>query len=159
MHKSEPSDPMLITSHDRRFSRRAMVKVYKPGKVAIITQGRYAGRKVVLVKHYDDGSRDRPYGHALVAGIDRYPRKITSTMSQRLIRRRSSLKPFIKVVNYNHLLPTRYTLDLEGLKSAVTMEGVKDKGQRKSVKKDVKKIFGERYKTGKNRWFFTKLRF
>ena len=37
-------------------------------------------------------------------------------MSKARQEKRSKIKPFIKVVNYNHLMPTRYTLELEGLK-------------------------------------------
>ena len=45
-------------------------------KVVVVLQGRYAGRKAVIVKNYDDGTSSRPYGHALVCGIATYPRKV-----------------------------------------------------------------------------------
>lgn len=32
----------------------------------------------MLTQNIDDGTSDRPYSHALVAGIDRYPRKVTA---------------------------------------------------------------------------------
>lgn len=48
-----------------------MGKIMKPGRVVIVLGGRYAGRKAVVVKSYDEGSNERPYGHALVAGIDK----------------------------------------------------------------------------------------
>ena len=35
--------------------------------------------------------------HALVAGIDRYPRKVTKKMSKKKIQKRSKVKPFLKV--------------------------------------------------------------
>ncbi|KAJ0058599.1 hypothetical protein NL108_017578, partial [Boleophthalmus pectinirostris] len=54
----------------------------------------------------DDGTTDRPYSHALVAGIDRYPRKVTTTMGKKKIAKRSKIKAFVKVFNYNHLMPT-----------------------------------------------------
>ncbi|KAK8913819.1 60S ribosomal protein L27-3 [Platanthera zijinensis] len=53
-----------------------MVKFLKPGKVVIILNGRFAGRKAVIIRSFDDGSRDRPYGHCLVAGIAKYPKKV-----------------------------------------------------------------------------------
>ena len=37
--------------------------------------------------------------HALVAGIDRYPRKVTKKMSKKKIQKRSKVKPFLKVSN------------------------------------------------------------
>ena len=71
----------------------------------------------------------------------------------------SRVKPFIKIVNYNHLMPTRYTLELEGLKGAVSHDTFKEVSQREDAKKNVKKALEERYTSGKNRWFFTPLRF
>eukprot|EP00959_Pyramimonas_sp_CCMP1952_P383850 8044229-Pyramimonas_sp.AAC.4 len=45
-------------------------------KVVVLLNGRYAGRKAVIVKNFDDGTSGRQYGHALVAGIATYPRKV-----------------------------------------------------------------------------------
>ena len=80
----------------------------KSGKVVVVLGGRYAGKKGVVVKTHDDGSNDRPYGHALVAGIDRYPLKITKKMGKKRVAKRTRVKTFLKVLNYNHLMPTRY---------------------------------------------------
>ena len=44
----------------------------KTGKVVLLLSGRYAGRKAVVVRPSDDGTSDKPFSHALVAGIDRY---------------------------------------------------------------------------------------
>lgn len=80
-------------------------------------------------------------------------------MGKKRMEKRSKVKPFIKIVNYNHLMPTRYTLELEGLKGAVSHETFKEVSQREDSKKNVKKALEERYTSGKNRWFFTPLRF
>ena len=48
-----------------------MGKFMKPGKVVLVLNGRFAGRKAVIVRNYDEGQSDRAYGHALIAGIDR----------------------------------------------------------------------------------------
>lgn len=80
-------------------------------------------------------------------------------MGKKRVEKRSKVKPFIKIVNYNHLMPTRYTLELEGLKGAVSHETFKEVSQREDSKKNVKKALEERYTSGKNRWFFTPLRF
>ncbi|MBZ6374604.1 MAG: hypothetical protein LBE67_06265 [Kocuria palustris] len=79
-------------------------------------------------------------------------------MGKKLVDRRSRIKPFIKVVNYNHLMPTRYTLELEGLKGTVTNDTFKEVSQREDAKKTIKKALEDRYTSGKNRWFFTALR-
>ena len=68
------------------------------------------------------------------------------------------MKPFIKIINYNHLMPTRYTLELEGLKGVVTHDTFSEVTQREEAKKQAKKVLEERYLSGKNRWFFTPLR-
>ncbi|KAK4702027.1 large subunit ribosomal protein L27e, partial [Phenoliferia sp. Uapishka_3] len=169
-----------------------MPKIYKPGKVALVLSGRFAGRKVIVIRQSDEGTKERPYPHAIVAGIERYPRKVTRGMGKKRIEKRSKVKPFIKTtrphnpthgqptrvlsslwlkslitsvrlplqsINYNHLLPTRYALELEGLKGSVAPETFKEPTHRQEAKKQIKKILEERYIAGKNKWFFTPLRF
>ena len=80
-------------------------------------------------------------------------------MGKKRMEKRSKVKPFIKMINYNHLMPTRYTLELEGLKGVITNDTFKEVSQREEAKKNVKKALEERYQSGKNRWFFTPLRF
>lgn len=74
-----------------------MVKIMKTGKVVLVLSGRYAGRKGVVVKNFDDGTTDKQYAHALIAGIDRYPRKVHKRMGKAKIHKRSKIKPFVKV--------------------------------------------------------------
>ena len=66
-------------------------------QVAIVLQGRQAGKKVVVIKQLDEGTKERPYPHAIVAGIERYPLKVTKRMGTKKVARRSKVKPFIKV--------------------------------------------------------------
>merc|ERR1712060_579965 len=128
-------------------------KFLKSGKIVIILHGKYAGRKAVIVKNYDDGSGSRAYGHCLVVGIDKYPLKVA---------KRSKIKSFVKVANYNHIMPTRYSLDVD-LKHSVTPDVIQNISARADAKKASKKILEERYatllKTGKSKWFYQKLRF
>ena len=139
----------------------------------MVLAGRYAGKKAVVVKSFDEGSDDKKFPHALgewrkriytytyiyiymrgappsppvhtrwgraamaavdgtsvekdpgfaltpfasfpffplqnvVCGIDVAPRKVTRSMNKKAIKRRTKVKPFIKYVNYTHILPTRY---------------------------------------------------
>jgi len=136
-----------------------MGKIMKPGKVVLVLCGRYAGRKAVIIKQHDDGTTDKQFGHALVAGIDRYPRKVTKKMGKRKVHKRSKVKPFVKVLNYNHLMPTRYTVDIPFAKGSITKDNLKDPMKRKKARYIVKTKFELRYKSGRNRWFFQKLRF
>jgi hypothetical protein len=77
--------PLLLRNWEREREREEsetinaepkMVKFLKPNKAVIVLQGRYAGKKAVIVKNFDDGTRDRAYGHCLVAGIKKYPAKV-----------------------------------------------------------------------------------
>jgi len=135
-----------------------MGKFLKAGKVVILLSGRYAGKKAVIVKNYDDGTSSRPYGHALVCGLSKEPRKVIKRSSQKTQARRSSMKTFIKLVNYQHIMPTRYTLEVE-LKGVVTPDCVDNSTKKVEANKEVKALLEDKFKSGKNRWFFTKLRF
>merc|ERR1712233_55441 len=87
------------------------------------------------------------------------PTQVTKTMSKKKLTKRSKIKPFVKVVNYNHLMPTRYSVDVAVNKSIVNKEAIKDPAKKRKCKAAVKASFEERYKSGKNKWFFQKLRF
>jgi len=50
----------------------------QPGKVVILLTGRFAGKKAVIVKNNDEGAAGRSYGHAVVVGLAREPRKVRS---------------------------------------------------------------------------------
>merc|ERR1712107_856968 len=156
-------------------------KIMKGGKVVLLLSGRHGGRKAVIVKPSDEGTSDKPFGHALVAGIDRYPRKVTRSMSKKKIEKRSKVKPFIKCINYNHLMPTRYQVDLDvkkltleekdSEKEEITMDEtvVNEPSKRKAARKAVKAVLEAGYfaqdkrKSSKAQegvqYFYKKLRF
>ena len=113
------------------------MKFLKPGKVVIVTSGRYAGKKCVLVQNTDTKSKERPYGHSLVAGIKKYPKKVIRGMSKRTITRRSQVGIFLRVVNHKHFLPTRYNMDLS--KELRGKINVSDASKKSEAKKLVKK--------------------
>ena len=133
-----------------------MVKFIKPSRVVLLLQGRQAGKKAVIVKAYDEGTDAKPFPHAVVAGVERVPRKITKSMGKTKVAKRSKVKPFVKIVNLNHVMPTRYNLDMD-LKQVLSLDSFKEPSQRQASKKAVKKLFEERFLSGKNKWFFSKL--
>ncbi|XP_014289827.1 large ribosomal subunit protein eL27 [Halyomorpha halys] len=136
-----------------------MGKIMKAGKVVLVLSGRYAGRKAIVLKTCDEGTQEKAYGHAIVAGIDRYPRKVHKRMSKTKIHKRSKIKPFLKVMNYNHLMPTRYTVSEIAPDQKVVTKDLKDPMKKKKIRFQVRVKFEERYKQGKSKWFFEKLRF
>lgn len=71
---------------------------------------------------------------------------------------RSRVKTFIKVVNYQHIMPTRYNLNVD-LKNMVTNESIDNSTKRTEANKEAKKLLEEKFKAGENKWFFSKLRF
>merc|ERR1711921_31385 len=122
-----------------------MVKVYKPGRVVIVLSGRHAGKKAIVLKSNDEGTADRPYEHALIAGIERYPRPVTRKMSAKKIERRCRIKPFFKNINLKHLMPTRYSVaDLPFNKTILNKESAKDLVKRRRARLHVKSIFESR---------------
>ena len=101
-----------------------MGKFYKPGKVVVVLNGRYAGRKGIIVKSNYESGRDRKYPHCMVVGLSKGPRKPTKKNLSKLQdqikkleaskdsnERLNALKTFgvfIKTYNMTHLLATRY---------------------------------------------------
>ena len=136
-----------------------MGKIMKPNKVVLILSGRYAGRKAMILKNHDEGTSDRAYSNAVVAGIDRYPRPIKNRMSKTKRVKRNKIKPFIKTYNYVHLMPTRYAIDIPLNKGVLGKDVCKDPLKRKKALRDIKASFESSYKEGKYRWFFKKLQF
>ena len=103
-----------------------MVKFYKPGKVVVVLNGRYAGSKGIIVKSNYESVKDRKYPHCIVVGLSKGPRKPTkknlaklqakikkleaSTDSNDRLNALKSFGVFIKTYNMSHLLATRYTV-------------------------------------------------
>ena len=113
-----------------------MVKFYKPGKIVVVLNGRYAGKKGIIVKSNYESVKDRKYPHCMVVGIAKGPRKPTKKNIAKLqakikeleskenssdkIKALKSFGIFIKTYNMSHLLATRYTLKDElGLAKAI----------------------------------------
>lgn len=47
-----------------------------------------------------------------MAGIDHYPQEDKTAMSKKKIVKRSKVKSFVRVYNYNHLMPMRCPVDI-----------------------------------------------
>ena len=123
-----------------------MGKFIKAGRVVVMLQGRYAGKKAIVVKTYDDGSKARPFGHCMVAGIDRAPLKVTRKMSKKKITKRTKVKPFVKYVNYNHMMPTRYQVPNEMSPGSIcTDQQMETLDGRKEARKFAKSLFQEKF--------------
>merc|ERR1712129_210685 len=121
----------------------AMGKFIKAGRVVVLLTGRYAGKKAVVTKVFDEGSRPRPFAHALVAGVVRPPQKVTKRMSKKKVTRRLKIKSF---VNYNHMMPTRYQVPSEIQPATmVTDQQMETPDGRLEAKKYVKTLLQEKF--------------
>lgn len=86
-------------------------------------------------------------------------------MSEKKVAKRIRIKPFVKTLNYSHIMPTRYSVDFD-LKKTVDAEVTPD--NREAVLKSLTSLFEDKYKTQNAKsdkkaagaqYFFTKLRF
>jgi large subunit ribosomal protein L27e len=64
------------------------------------------------------------------------------------------VKPFVKFINYQHMMPTRYNLDVtESLAKIIPDDGLTEQEKKKTIRKAVKETLETRYKniaSGKN---------
>lgn len=82
-----------------------------------MTSGRYAGKKAIVAKNYEDGSKVKMYinqklkfPHLLVVGIARNPRNVKRRINKKKFIKKTGVKPFLKNVNQNHVMPTRFMI-------------------------------------------------
>nr|XP_045006783.1 60S ribosomal protein L27-like [Jaculus jaculus] len=125
-----------------------MGKFMKSGKVVLVLAGCYSGCNAVIMKNIDDDTSNHPYNHALATGIDCYPCKATAVMGEKKIAQRSKIKPFVKVYNYIHLMPIRYSVDIPLDKTVVNKDVFRDPVLKCKARWEAKVKFEERYKTG-----------
>ena len=54
-----------------------MAKFYKPGRVVVISNGRFAGKKGIIIRSNFEQTKTRKYPHCLVLGLSKAPRSAT----------------------------------------------------------------------------------
>ena len=122
------------------------------------------------MKQVEEGTKKgRKFPHCVVAGIERYPRRVTKRMGAKKLAKRCRVKPFVKHINYAHIMPTRYVLGAElDLKNIVTDEALAKPESKKNMNMSIKKLFEEKYATPaatrdekamSAEYFFKKLKF
>ncbi|CXI94147.1 60S ribosomal protein L27, putative [Plasmodium berghei] len=122
-----------------------MGKLLKPGKVVIMLNGRRAGKKAIIINTYEGQTRERPYSYCLVAGIEKHPLRVTKKMSKGKIIKRSKVKAFVKYINVNHILPTRYQVANDfDIKSLASDDILRSKNKKKEIKK-LGRVFRDKF--------------
>ena len=137
--------------------------IIKNRRICILTNGRFAGKKAIIVNQ-NDSRANRKCPHALVAGIERQPKRVTKRIGKKRIARKSGVKPFLKTINVSHLLPTRYVVkdfEFEGITDA----SLTNKETKIEAKKTLRALFEKKYlnptnddKVESTKLFFKKLR-
>ncbi|CAO2625231.1 60S ribosomal protein L27 [Lemmus lemmus] len=72
-------------------------------------------------------------------------------MGKNKVTKRAKIKSFVKVYNYNHLMPTRYSVDIPLDKTLVNKDVFRDLTLKRKARREAK--------TGENKWLFQKLHF
>lgn len=103
-----------------------------------------------------------------MAGISRNPRDIKRRINKKKFIKKSGVKTFLKHINQNHVIPTRFVVndfEFKDLKD----DAVKTAEGKAASRKDLRKKFTEAYRNLPNpktndkahnvRFFFSRLRF
>lgn len=117
-----------------------MAKFYKPGRIVVVTNGRYAGKKGIIVRSNFEGTKAKKFPHCLVIGIAKAPKRVTKRSLKKLedktrilaekvskgsdaeaLNKLKRLGVFLKTYNMGHILATRYKAsDNFGIESHIT---------------------------------------
>lgn len=125
--------------------------IFKPNMIVVITSGRLAGKKGVVLKQLDES-------HLIVSGISRMPKESGEYLSPWEKRKNSKFLTFIKKINIRHLVATRYKADIGTVD--IDLDSVVNDLQKKSeANKTMNKILEESHKNRKFKWLFTPLKF
>ncbi len=103
----------------------------------------------------------------IVAGIARNPQRVQRKINKKKFIKKTGVKTFVKAVNQNHVIPTRFVVNDFDLKD-VKEDNLKGEN-RVELRKKLRKSFSETYrnlpslktndKAGNVRFFFQRLRF
>ena len=133
----------------------------------IITNGRYAGRKGIIVKSNYENVKERKYPHCLVVGLAKGPKKATKKNLRKLeekikalegkensverLNKLKSLGVFMKTYNMAHLLVTRYSVkeDFGVTKSLEKLDAIE--GEMKETKTQIAKLQNEKKEENKEK--------
>lgn len=125
--------------------------IFKQNMIVVITNGRLAGKKAVVIGQLDEQN-------LVVAGINRTPTKSEDYMPAWMTRRNSKFLTFIKKINMDHVLATRYKADI-GLSKFEAASAVANLETKKTTNEEVNSIMKAAFEENKAKWLFTALKF
>ncbi len=99
-----------------------------------------------VVEAFDDGSKSRPFGLCLIAGVAQAPPKVPKHISKDNFMTGQRVKPIVKSVNYKHNMPTRYQVPAEVQPATFATDLQMDSADGRIMTKTyVKKLLQERF--------------
>ncbi|KAI5148633.1 large subunit ribosomal protein L27e [Enteropsectra breve] len=125
--------------------------IFKENMIVVITNGRLAGKKGVVLKALDDT-------HVLVAGVNRVPKSVEDHAAPWEKRKFAKFLTFIKKINVNHVLATRYKADM-GLTAINCDDAVNDVKEKQLLNEKANKMMKDAYEASKSKWLFSALKF
>ena len=125
--------------------------IFKQNMIVVITNGRLAGKKAVVLGEVDEHT-------IVVAGVNRIPAKSEDYMPAWQQRKNAKFLTFIKKINMNHVLATRYKADI-GLSKVSLKDAVESIESRQAANGEANKIMKNAFEESKSKWLFTTLKF
>jgi ribosomal protein L14E/L6E/L27E len=145
-----------------------MGRIFKQGRVVILTAGRFAGKKAIVAKNYEEGTKKLRFPHLTVLGIARNPRTVKRNINKKKFIKKTGVKTFIKSINQNHVIPTRFVVNDFDLKD-IKEDNIKTLEARHTLTRQFRKTLSEQYrnlpdiktndKAGNIKFFYSRLRF
>merc|ERR1712216_422367 len=89
-----------------------MSSCFKKGRIVIILNGRHAGKKAIVIKDKISSVNNSLSKNIGIIGIKNLPSKENRKKQSGTIGSKRGIKVFLKLMNKNHVLPTRYFVDL-----------------------------------------------
>lgn len=120
-------------------------------KVVLLSKGRYAGCKGVIVDDIEKGER---YEYVTVIGLAKVPSPVTENMTERQKKRRESIRCFVKRMNIRHLMATKYTM--ENVFDKIELTDVTDMSEKVELLREAEKLFKAAYVNNPTHWVFKK---
>jgi large subunit ribosomal protein L27e len=134
-----------------------------PGRFVVLTGGRHAGKKAIVLQAYPDPTDSRKYPHAVVLGIDKAPKPLKKEMSDQELVKKTQIKCFVKTINFNHLLLTRHVMKDDDFWAKANVADVitsmADPAQKKACLDNLASMLRQKYLNNRVPWFFKTLKF
>lgn len=125
--------------------------IFKPNMIVVLTNGRLAGKKAVVVGEIDEHT-------IVVAGVNRLPSPSEDYMPTWQKKKNEKFLTFIKKVNIHHVLATCFKADI-GLPKMEAAEIIADLAAKKAANEETERCMRAAYEAKKAKFLFTALKF